>query len=184
MEKKLAAQWLADHGDELFGYALKRVKRREQAEDLVQETFIAAVQSYDSFESRSSVRTWLFAILKNKVMDYYRKLYRHEEVSIGEDDVLEALFKKDGHWKEAPGAWAKSPEEALASQEFYAALERCVEYLPEKQQLVFNFRDLDGLDGDDICKVMNISSSNLWVLTHRARHQLRDCLTSNWLGAQ
>ncbi len=174
------SHWVKLYGSMLYGYTLKRVNDREVAEDLVQDTFVAALRAKKNFEERSSERTWLFAILKNKIIDYYRGKGRSQTENIDESDTLDYLFNEKGVWKDSIDLWGSNPDKQVEEKEFSKILKRCIGFLPEVQQRVFTLRDMQSLSGEDICKVLNISSSNLWVLTHRARHQLRSCLTQNW----
>ena len=176
-----AKTWVNDYGNLLFGYAFKKVNDREKAEDLVQDTFVSALKGYDKFEKRSSEKSWLFSILKHKIIDYYRSKGRNKTDNFESDEMIDALFDEVGHWKNRVNEW-ESPELALQNSEFRKVLEQCIGNLPETQQRVFEYRDLDGLSGEDICKILDLSASNLWVVTHRARHKLRDCLTINWFG--
>ncbi len=176
-----ARTWVTDYGNLLFGYAYKRVNDREKAEDLVQDTFVSALKGYEKFEERSSEKSWLFSILKHKIIDYYRSKGRNKTDTFESDELIDALFDDKGHWKDPVEQW-NSPEVVLQNSEFRSILRKCVDHLPEIQKKVFSFRDMDGLTGEAICKILDISSSNLWVVTHRARHKLRDCLTINWFG--
>ncbi len=178
-----ANSWLTEYGDILFRFAFSRVNDRERAEDLVQETFVSAIKGYDNFEKRSSEKSWLFSILKHKIIDFYRSKGRNSTDSFESDEMIDSLFNESGHWKESVQEW-NSPELALQNSEFRKVLQNCIEHLPQMQRDVFQYRDLDGLSGEDICKLLSLSSSNLWVVTHRARHRLRDCLTANWFGGE
>jgi RNA polymerase sigma-70 factor (TIGR02943 family) len=178
--------WLKSHGDYLFSYCMFRVNHRETAEDLVQETLISAWRFKDSFMGESSERTWLIAILKNKIVDYYRK----KEVLRDSKDYLENTdgdFSKnffnpgDGHWvREAgPKAWNNADAD-LMQEEFSAVMRSCVEKMPPRLVPVFIARFFDEEDSDTICKVHNISSSNYWVIIHRAKVLIRACLEKHW----
>lgn len=181
-----ATTWVKEYGDMLYRFAYVRVNDRIVAEDLVQDTFVSALKGYDSFEQRSSEKSWLFSILKHKIIDYYRAKGRNQVDTIESEDVIDSLFDNSGHWKsDVPFvSWKTTPEEDFQNDEFRGILQKCVAHLSDVQKKVFSFRDLDGLSGEDICKLLDISSSNLWVITHRARHALRDCLTKNWFGGQ
>lgn len=178
-------KWVETHGDALFRFALMRVKDQEIAEDLVQETLLAALKGREAFSGKSSERTWLIGILKHKIADHFRKSSRELAV---EDPQLyadtEDLFDKSGHWKVAPRDWGGSPAKALENKDFWATLGNCLEDLPDRLRQVFTLREIDGIDGPRICKVLSISSTNLWVILHRARIQLRRCLEINWFGGE
>ena len=177
-----AEAWVDDHGDFLFRYALLRLNNRQVAEDLVQDTFLAALSSIQKFKADSSLRTWFVSILKRKIIDYYRK-HAHEEETDSEG-VGKKAFDQDGHWIEENGPldWGAHPEQALNQNEFNKILRRCISYLKNKAALAFTMKEFDEMDSKAICKELKISSSNLWVLLHRARARLRECLESNWFG--
>ncbi len=174
--------WLAEHGDALYRYALLRLRDTGAAEDMVQETLLSAWQNRDSFGGHSSPRTWLIGILKHKIADHLRRRMREApHPDIPEDDILEQLFEDDGsaHWRRAPSPW-DNPQEALGQRQFWAAFLACLDGLPERQANAFSLCELDGLSGDEACKVLGLSTTNLWVLLHRARLRLRECLENNW----
>lgn len=177
-----AETWVDEYGDQLFRFAFVRVNDRICAEDLVQDTFLSAIKGYENFTHRSSEKSWLFSILKNKIIDFYRSKGRGSVDFYDNSETIDSLFTEPGKWAEPVQQWIRTPEESLQDSEFREILRQCIEHLPETQRRVFSFRDLDGLSGEEICKILSLSSSNLWVLTHRARHSLRDCLTHNWLG--
>ena len=180
-------QWVDLYGDYLFRYAMMRMGEASKAEDAVQETFLAALKNGKSFAGRSAEKSWLVGILKNKISDYYRKtsretsftdleFYADEEASrfapegIGQDGWL-----RDCGPQEWPG-----PGASLDSETFWQTFRDCSSKLPKNVAIVFNLRELDGLEGKEICALLNISESNLWVMLHRARMALRRCLEINW----
>lgn len=175
--------WLDQHGDALYRYAYSRLRHPAQAEDLVQETLLAALQARQSFAGRSSERTWLIGILKNKLMDYLRKSARGQP--LGSSDEIEAeidaLFESNGHWKIKPMAW-ENPTEALEQKQFWKILAECLDALPPRQAQVFAMCEFDGHDSEEVCKVFQIASTNLWIILHRARLRLRECLNARWFG--
>lgn len=176
--------WLDHHGDYLFRYALSRVRNRDAAEELVQETLLAALKARRSFEGRSSTRTWLVGILKHKIIDRARMEIREAALqrTEGSSEGAQHKFRDDGHWISASGPrdWGASPADLFERQEFIAALEGCIKNLPQRLQTVFALRTFDDWSTDEICKELELSPSNLWVLMHRARGRLRDCLEVNW----
>lgn len=180
--ENFAKTWVQEYGDALYGYSYSRVNDRIVAEDLVQDTFISALKGYKNFKHESSVKSWLISILKHKIIDHYRSKSRNVIDRIEESDHMDHLFNEKGRWKDSPQEWNTTPEEALQNKEFQQVLSSCVSKLPETQRQVFSFKDIDHLSGEDICKALNISPSNMWILTHRARHSLRTCLSKNWFG--
>lgn len=168
----------------MYRYVLARCSRADVAENLVQEAFVSALRSKDSFSGRSSERTWLMGILKHKLMDYYRTKSRErpvDDIDAMPEDVGE-LFERNGKWKQGPADWGQAPEKALANTEFREILGECLGHLPVRQAAVFSMREVDGLETDEICKELDVTETNLWVMMHRARARLRLCLEVNWFG--
>ena len=181
-----ADRWLDDHGDALYGFAFQRLRNRDAAEDLVQETLLAAWRSRASFAANSSERTWLIGILKHKLADHWRHSARQPSEAFDPeavDDLIDQTFDmtKGGHWRVAPSAW-NNPDAALEQQQFWQVFVDCVGALPPAQAQAFSLCELDGLKGEEACKAMQIAATNLWVMLHRARLHLRQCLEINWFG--
>jgi RNA polymerase sigma-70 factor (ECF subfamily) len=182
------AVWVDEHGDYLFAFAMSRLRDKWLAEDMVQDTLVAAMQSGKSFEARSSERTWLCGILKHKIIDHFRKSSRETELTDEEADMssYDYLFRKEGVWKGhwaadvRPIVWEGDPEKALEHQEFRGILSHCLGELPDRVANVFTLREMEGLDADEICRLLTISQSNFWVMMHRARLHLRRCIDFNW----
>src|SRR5262249_32942722 len=175
-----ADTWLDEHGDALYRYARSRVGKRELAEDLVQDTLLAALQSRDRFQGRSTVRTWLLSILRRKVVDHYRRLGEshsaQEPDSIeGPDPVRARYFSSQGFWKTAPASW-KTPDKALEDREFWDVLEGCLSRLPRSLSSAFVLRELEGLEMSELLRTLTLTEGNLRVRLHRARLLLRECL--------
>jgi RNA polymerase sigma-70 factor (TIGR02943 family) len=178
-----AAAWVNDYSDILYSYVVRRVKDPHTAKDLVQETFLAAWRNADTYNGQASVKTWLFTILKNKIIDYYRKVATHKAAGFDQPDASpDHFFDSEDHWATHayPADWATDYENPLESQEFYAILTQCKSKLKEIQKVVFSMKYLDGLESDEICQMLQLSSANYWVLVHRAKTQLRACLEKNW----
>jgi len=181
-------RWLDEYGDVLFSFAMVRVRDRSTAQDLVQETFLAALKARGSFAGRATERAWLFGILRNKLADYYRLQSR--EVPLDDPEKApeeEGFFHAGGPGKDgwisgiAPNHWA-APDASLVSKEFQAVFQECVSALPEKVAQVFLRREVDDTASEEICKEFGISPNNFWVMLHRARMGLRRCLEVNWFG--
>jgi RNA polymerase sigma-70 factor (TIGR02943 family) len=182
--------WLDRHGDVLFRMALVRVGKPDLAEDLVQETLLAALKARDTFAGRSSERTWLIAILKRKIIDHFRTSWRQVDfpADVDQDEVIEKFFQGGevaGHWNPelAPSDWGRDPELSLQNKQLRKVLTDCVGKLPESLSAVFVVREIDGLTTEEICQEFSLSPSNLWVILHRARTRLRRCLDLNWFQA-
>jgi RNA polymerase sigma-70 factor (ECF subfamily) len=180
------SQWISKYGNRLFGYAMFRVRQRELAEDLVQETLLSAVRARESFEGRASVYTWLVTILRNKIVDHLRKTSKMSSVSYDEDpfEVGQELFNRFGLWKTDFQQWGESPESLLDRKQFRSQIEHCIEKLPQRYREAFIFKVVDGLGTDEICDMLGISANNLWVILYRARMGLRKCLDENWFAAK
>ena len=176
---------VAQHRTYLLRYARLQLRNDTWAEDAVSETILAALAKPQSFGNRSQLKTWLVGILKHKVIDTLRQ--RRREVSLASDDgdgseELDALaFKADGHFVEEPSDWG-NPEQELASRQFFAVLEACAEKLPPAMGRVFLMREWLELPSEEICKELQLTSTNLYVQLHRARLRLRECLELNWFG--
>jgi RNA polymerase sigma-70 factor, ECF subfamily len=174
---------LERHRPYLLRFALLQLRDRSAAEDAVQETLLAAIQGASRFAGQSSVRTWLVGILKHKIIDGIRRSAREQpgELRAGADAMedLDAYFADDGHFAETPGEWA-SPERSLEERRFFEALERCLQSLPRKTASAFTMRELMGLETEEICKELGVSTSNCWVMLYRARMSLRACLERTW----
>ena len=176
--------WLDCHGDYLYRYALVRVREAALAEDLLQETLLAAIGSYHGHAGRSSERTWLVGIMKHKVIDYFRRAARNAQFQLTpqDDDRIECFEESGpwrGHWREdhAPVSW---PTHDLESREFWATFEHCLSQLSHQMAIAFTLREIDGLTSTEICEILSISPNNLWVLLHRGRNKLRELLQVEW----
>jgi RNA polymerase sigma-70 factor (ECF subfamily) len=176
--------WVDEHGDVLYRYALERVRKPDIAQDLVQDTLLAAVRSYDRFSGQSSVRSWLCGILKHKICDYYRKRGRETSFTDLEflSDECADKFVPEGYWihMNGPKEWRPEADEVMHRDEFWQAMRDCLRKLPERIATVFMMREMDEIESKEICATLSISESNLWVMLHRARMALRECLANNW----
>ena len=180
------AAWLDHHGNALYAYALMRVRDASVAEDLVQDTLLAAIKSVDRFKGESSERTWLIGILKHKVFDHLRRAGRERQLDEGmvPSEGEEAQhFDDRGQWRVEVAEWS-DPERSLEREEFWQTLQDCVGKLPDRLAILFTLRELDGMDKDTIMETLNISShNNVWVMLSRVRQRLRKCLETHWFKA-
>ena len=173
---------------QMLKFATVQLSDSHLAEDAVQEALIGALKNAKSFGGRAALKTWVFAILKNKIADALRQKQRlvyagslmHEDE---EDEDFSALFDARGFWQkdERPVAWA-NPEEALRQGDFWRVFEVCLDRLPGNQARVFMMREFVELESDEICKAVGITVSNLNVMLHRARLRLRECLENRWFA--
>lgn len=174
------------HRSYLLRVARLQLRNEELAEDVVQDTLVAALQGASGFSGKSSVKTWLTGILKHKIVDAIRRKASTPEVSASADeyqiDDLDALFDETGHWDNAPANWG-NPEDALEQREFFDIMDFCLEKLPPNTARVFMMREVMELGTEEICKELAITSTNLWVIMYRARVLLRECLEKNWFAA-
>ncbi len=177
-------RWIDDHGDVLYRYALARVRKPELAQDLVQETLLAAMRGYEKFGGQSSVRSWLCGILKHKICDWYRKAGRETSFTDMEflADECADKFVPEGYWihMTGPKEWRPEADEVMHRDEFWQTMRDCLGKLPERTASVFMLREMEEVESKEICKMLAISESNLWVMLHRARMALRECLAVNW----
>ncbi len=173
------SRWVDEHGDALFRFAILRVKDEDLAADLVQETFLSALKAREGFRGGSALRTWLIGILKHKIVDHYRK----NRVDMVSSDANPNLEPGEHRHDAALGhSWNEPPSRLVENREFWTVLQDCLGALPEAQRRAFSMREFDGLPGDEISKVLDVTPTNLWVMLHRARGRLRDCLEKNWFG--
>jgi RNA polymerase sigma-70 factor (ECF subfamily) len=179
-------KWVDVYGDQLYRYAFARVQNRMAAEDLVQETFLAALAAAHGFEGRSSEKTWLVAILKHKIIDYFRQSGKEPPMnqSRNQEDPMDQFFHGNGSWKDKPEPWDTAPDRILNQKEFRKVLFLCLSELSERLRIAFSLREMEGLGCDEICKILEVSSSNCWVMLYRARMSLRRCLGVNWFGGK
>ena len=175
------ANWLAEHGDALFRYALIQVSDRDISEDLVQETLLAAMKSYSSYAGNASLRTWLIGILRHKIIDEVRKR-RRREVQIENPSGNLDDFDSKGKWTSPPRHGELVPADLTERREFWALFDRCHKRLPPHLAEAFLLRELESLALADICSILRISATNLSVRLHRARLALRMCLEENWFS--
>ena len=169
--------WVDQYGDALFRFAVARVRNRDIAEELVQETFLAGLQSKDRFKGQSTEKTWLFSILKHKTIDYFRKnkkdAFQKETI---EDSDIEKFFDSKSDWQISPRNWDTDPGKNLEVKDFLDHFYECLADMPKRTADAFVYREIDGLSTKEICKLLDISTTNSWVMLYRARMLLRRCL--------
>ncbi len=168
---------------QLLRFAQAQLRNAAWAEDAVSDTVLAALAKPQAFAGQSQLKTWLVGILKHKLVDQIRRHSREVSATTDEDDedIDGLLFRDDGGWREAPAEWG-DPEATLGRREFFEVLEVCVEQLPGVQGRIFMMREWLELDTGEICKELGITTTNAWVLLHRARLRLQMCLQERWFG--
>jgi RNA polymerase sigma-70 factor (ECF subfamily) len=176
------ATWVDAYGNFLYRFALARLKDPAVAEDVLQETFLAALKGRDRFKHQSSVKTWLTAILKHKIIDHLRKKKREQTVEDIEtiSDAVDSHYRTGGHWKIRPAKWDLNPLKAYEQREFMDIFYTCIAELPKRLARLFMLREMEGLSTEEICNSMEISATNSWVMLYRARAHLRRCLEIKW----
>lgn len=182
------AKWVESYADYLYKFAYYRVNNDELAQDLVQDCFLAALKAADNYNGTASEKTWLVSILKNKIIDHYKKASTRNEsplqLNTYDAPSYDYFFNKEtnGHWNNTtkPKDW-EATDTNFDTKEFYKTLESCLAVLPEKWKAVFVMSLLEDADTKFVCKEFDLSSSNFWVIIHRAKLQVRACLEKNWL---
>ncbi len=181
-EKQLQIEsWINDYTDEMLSWTKYKISDLESAKDIVQETFLSAFKSINNFKRESNPKTWLFAILNNKIADYYRIRYRK-----GKDveyDSLSNFFDANGEWikDKRPKDWNMDFDHNLLDDfEFIEILNYCIKNLPDKFNTVIQMKYYGEKSSKEICQEIGISTTNFWQMMHRAKLRLRDCLENNW----
>lgn len=172
--------WVDRYSDYLYNYTIVRVNDHVVAQDLISETFLAGLKSKKNFKGNASERTWLIAILKRKIIDYYRKKNSKKgqaevHINYSDDDM-------EGDWLEerVEDTYYKTAEDKLENIELRLAILECLDSLDERHAAIFKMKTIDNFDTEAICNEFNITPSNLWVIIHRARKAMADCLEKNW----
>ncbi|MDZ4821833.1 MAG: sigma-70 family RNA polymerase sigma factor [Flavobacteriales bacterium] len=181
--------WVQLYADSMFSWALHKTSSRETAEDIVQETFLAVIQSYDKFENRSHPKTWLFAILNNKITDYHRNMLKNPTLKHKEHgekrriELFDTLFNKYGEWADAPypSEWDER-KHLLDDENFVRTFQLCMANLPSVWNSALHLKYTEEKSGEVICQELQITPSNFWQIIHRAKLQLRKCLETKWFS--
>ena len=179
--------FMAELREQMLKFAMIQLQEKSLAEDAVQDALVGALKNAKSFARRAAFKTWVFAILKNKIIDIHRQGQRVVNASSLTEDCCgseaNALFDVKGFWNDTqrPTTWAQ-PMEAVKNDHFWRVFDTCLNGLPEKLARLFMMREFLELDSDEICNTLEITTSNLHVQLHRARLQLRDCLDNKWFA--
>jgi len=178
--------WVEKYADYLYGFAMSRLRDEDVAKDLVQDTFLAGLQRLDRFEGNSEEKTWLTAILKNKIADFYRKQsangLRDLKLSDAEGEQREFFDTESGHWNEKyrPQVFGLEADNPLMMKELSDILNECLAKLPGLWFSVFSMKHMDDLASELICTELKLTAANFWVIMHRTKLNLRACLQKNW----
>ncbi len=181
----ILTDWVNNYADYLYERAYYKVQDVEVANDIVQETFLAAIKSYEKFEAKSSPKTWLTSILNNKVIDYFRKSSK-AFVSLDElterksDNYTESFFDENDTWKSGVFDEYWHDENLLDNYEFIKVLEMCLNDLPKNWRAIILSKYIESKDATEICKEFNISTTNYWQIIHRTKLLLRNCIHTKW----
>jgi RNA polymerase sigma-70 factor (ECF subfamily) len=167
------------YGDYLYRYALGQLRDRSDAEDLVQETFLAALQARDRFHGQSSERTWLVSILRHKICDYFRRRCRERTIPDSSSPESDGRLDETMLWLHETAGECLSPSRRLDLQDFRRSVETALHILPRRIAEAFTMYEMEELSSAEICQHLDISEGNLWTMVHRARKQLRGLL-SRW----
>ncbi len=174
--------WVEKYADYLYNYTIVRVNDHIVAQDLISETFLAGLKSKKNFKGEATERTWLISILKRKIIDYYRKINSNKgkaevRITYRDDDA-------EGDWLEENAAdpLDRNAENRMENEELRLAILECLDSLNEKQAAIFKKKTIEGFDTDALCKEYNITPSNLWVIIHRARKSMIQCLEKKWFN--
>jgi RNA polymerase sigma-70 factor (TIGR02943 family) len=185
-KRQTIESWVNLYGDECYSWAFYKTSSREVAEDIVQDTFLSALKSFDSFENRSKPKTWLFTILNNKIKDYYRKASRSFESidSVAESDSIHAaysIFDENNNWNVSQfGADWGEEQHLLDNPRFNEMMENCMNTLPDNWKLALTAKFVLDKKASEICQELNITSSNYWQMIHRAKLLLKKCIDKKW----
>lgn len=176
-------RWVKEHGDIMFRYAYVRLKSHAVAEDIVQETFLAAMKAQERYQGRSSERSWLMGILRHKLIDYLRKAAREVKMEDLEPEGFEnsVLFKEVGIPTWQPPKWHFNPRKVFEQKEFWDVFSSCLAGLDKRMNLAFTMKELEGMTTEEVCKELEVEPTYLWVILYRARNNLKACLEKNWL---
>ncbi len=183
-EASTPEQWLDRYGDVLYRFGFARVRDPDVAEDLVQETLLAALKARTGFAGQASEQTWLIGILKHKIIDHFRKAARENsrEYDDGSANDEDDFFDAQGHWRIDLAVWS-DPDKSLEQEQFLRIFQDCIERLPPRLTQLFVLREIDGMQSEEICETLSISTlNNFWVMMSRMRVQLRHCLDLNWFN--
>lgn len=176
--------WVDLYSDKMYTWALHKTSRADVAEDLVQETFLAAFESISKFEGKSEPKTWLFAILNNKIAEYFRKQLRNPTITESQSDtsLFDTLFDANDRWikEQRPKAWPEELDNLLNDAAFIKILQACMGKLPGNWMAAVQLKYLEEKKGAQICQELGITPTNFWQILHRAKLQLRKCLELNW----
>ncbi len=181
--KELFGSWVLAYSDKLFSWAFHKTSSKEIAEDLVQDTFLSAYNKLATFQGKSQPKTWLFSILNNKIIDYYKK--KSKQFIVSSDDYLKQIRTTDGFFDKHEKWKTQSDlndQHWLDNPEFNSILSDCIKNLPDNWQFIIQSKYILDKKSSDICQELNITQSNYWQISHRAKLVLKKCIELNWIS--
>jgi RNA polymerase sigma-70 factor (ECF subfamily) len=178
---KIFNEWVTQYSDKMYSWAYHKTSNKELAEDLVQETFLSAFKSFDNFKKESTPKTWLFTILNNKIIDYYRKSSRSKQVEVLSIEQSDNLFDSNNNWLDKNYLNWGDELHLLDNTEFINILKNCIAHLPFNWRVAIESKYQSNRKANEICKELNITPSNYWQVIHRAKLQLRICIEQKWV---
>lgn len=181
-KEQLVTTWVNDYADYLFGRAIAKTSNEQLAEDLVQDTFLAALEAFDKFRQESTVKTWLTAILNHKIADYFRKVNSKANFANTKSIEYSQFFDSNDNWKieERPREWLMNEEKLFDNPQFLHIYQSCLQQLPTQWSAILLAKFIEEKNSKKICQEMNISTTNYWQIIHRAKIKMRQCLQKNW----
>ena len=175
--------WVEKYHDFLFRYALSRLREADLAEEIIQETFLAALHSQKYFRGMASEKTWLVSILKRKIYDHFKKVNRDRQLNVTppmESIRMDVFDRKRGAAVKS-SIWFLDPSTAYEQKEFLKIIKEGLSELPGRLAQVFILREIIELSSREICELMDISICNLYVMMHRARKRMGHSVQLKWL---
>ncbi len=184
-KKTIFSDWVTNHSDELYSWAFYKTSSHEIAQDLVQDTFLSAYKAFDNFEGRSKPGVWLFSILNNKIIEFYRTRSKRNKRIEDQKEINGASFggsqfAQNGHWIPVEQVAAWDDENLLDNSEFLKIFSGCIEDLPDNWRFAVTSRYQMDMSSDSICQELDITPSNYWQIIHRAKLSLKKCIESKW----
>lgn len=180
--------WVNEYTEMMYSWAFSKTSHKEVAEDLVQETFLSAFENFERFAGKSSIKTWLFSILSNKINDYYRSTsslsfaQAHDFSDQDAFELTDSFFDENGNWLVPPKDFHDNERlNILDDPNFVKIFDLCLEDLPENWLTAVRGKYLFDRKAEEICQELNIKTTNYWQMLHRAKLLLRKCIESKWV---
>lgn len=180
-------RWLDAHGDYLYRYALSKTGQPEVAQDIVQETLLAAWRGRGEYKGQAHERSWLLGICRNKTADYFRQTKQNDiPLQSDTDEAMtgDAFFAQDGSWKNPSAVWINDPLHDAEASAFWDSLQHCMSRLSEQQREAFTLSTLSGLSTSEASGLLGTTTNHFYVLIHRSKLSLAKCLSAIWFGRE